>query len=99
MRELGRRWRAKDQGIGVGHRSRGASCMVGGLESLIGSTVLVHLDSKVEPGFQICIRWSSGCHSCKSGGYPPVESLAEFHDDGLGSVYPESYTRSRKWSR
>jgi hypothetical protein len=78
----------KDQGIGVGHGSGGPSCMVGGLESLIGSAVLVHLDSKVEPGFWICIRWSSGCHSCKSSRYLLVESSAEFHHDGFGIGIP-----------
>jgi hypothetical protein len=88
MGKLGRRWRAKDRGIGAGHGSRGASCTVGGLESLIGSAVLVHLDSKVEPGFRICIRWSSGCHSCKSSGYSLVESSVEFHHNGFGIGIP-----------
>jgi hypothetical protein len=72
----------------MSHGSGGASCMVGGLESLVGGVVLVHLDSKVEPGFWICIRWSSGCHSCKSSGYPPVKSSVEFHHDGFGVGVP-----------
>jgi hypothetical protein len=88
MGKSGRRWQVKDQGIGAGHGSGGASCMVGGLETLIGSMVLVYLDSKVEPGFRICIRWSSGCHSCKSGRYLPVESSAEVHHDGFGIGIP-----------
>jgi hypothetical protein len=55
MGKSGGKWQAKDQGIGVGCRSGGASHMVGGLESLVGSMALVHLDGKVEPGFRICI--------------------------------------------
>jgi hypothetical protein len=66
----------------------GASCTVGGLESLISNVVLVHLDSEVEPDFWICIGWLSGCHSCKSGGYLLVKSSAEFHHDGFGIGIP-----------
>jgi hypothetical protein len=62
--------------------------MAGGLEGLIGGVVLVHLDGKVEPGFWVCIRWLSGCHSRKSGGYPLVKSSAEFHHNGFGVGIP-----------
>jgi len=88
MGKMGRKWWARDRGIGAGCGSGGASCMVGGLESLVSSMVLVHLDSKVEPGFQICIRWLSRCHSFKSSGYPLVKSSAEFHHDSFGISIP-----------
>jgi hypothetical protein len=54
---------------------------MGGLEGLIGGMVLVHLDSEVKPGFQVCIQRSSRCHSHKSSGYPPVKPSV---DNGFG---------------
>jgi hypothetical protein len=61
---------------------------MGGLEGLISSTVLVHLDCEVKPGFRVCIRRSSRCHSHKSSRYPLVKPSTEFHHNGFGVGIP-----------
>jgi len=52
---------------------------VGGVEGFVRGAVLVHSDSKMEPGFGICVRGSSVGHPGEGRRDSTVEASAEFH--------------------
>ena len=82
--ERGRWGKSGDDGGGSARsRSGDDGNTVGGLESLIGRTILIHLDSEFIPGFRVGVRRAADSHSCKSGRYPSVKSSAEFNYNSL----------------
>jgi len=74
----------------LGHRQRVArsrsqdiGLLVRDVEHLICYAVLIHPDCEMEPGFRVCIRRSSICHSCKGCRDPTVKASVELDHNGF----------------
>jgi len=61
----------------VGSRSWDIRLLVRDVERLVCCVILIHLDCKVEPGFQVCIGRSSVCHSHEGHRDSAVKASAE----------------------
>jgi len=61
------------------------------LKSFIRSTILVHLDSEVEPRIRICVRRPPSGHSCEGRRDSAVQTSTKLNYNGFGVGVPRVF--------